>query len=1297
MLIKSNKRAEHSVKFAVSALTMAIITATLMVSPARADDLEIYQPALTGGGKTLLLMLDASGQMNSGNPSGISQVVAGLQNLLKTDDPSVNGVALGLGHFNSVNDTGGSQNSGDIVVPAAPLGTLASSLPDSNGVPTTGQRKKLWDMVIAGTGNGSNRIVVNDPNDPTHTFVFSGNSSASPAQGFAEAAAYILGTTTAPHADSGFAASISTSKSGSHYASPLSYTGTCGGTGIYFLTSGQFVSTTTTVADAIFNAALTPVGGTAPTSVSNCTAGGFANTPGLVSTSAPWNCMASFARQLFDPSKNPAGATIKTAFVGFGGNFASLGDSTAINTCHIGSKLKGDLCSTDATVVANRNPAPGSATSPLGGYGNGGFYAVNTPADVTASVKNFILTLGADTVTPLVTGASTIPIDDLNPNGFQNYGYLRMIAPNPSKPAKMLWQGDLKKYTLSAGALMSNGSSTVTVLNNLGQLNSASTTGVSTTDNWNATAGNDVAAGSGDGGSLVDGGAYPKVPMPTTAYINKIRPLFTDVGSVTQVTASTSGTTTTTTGTTVDKTVTLSTVASGAALTKVKPLNSSGALVTDLQTTIPQMFSSSNSAVSPSSPLKDLTIVQKKKLINYLGFNIPVYGPDDKQLVATRLDASGNPVVFTAATGSSPAVYYADPVPVPSDLGAPPSSAYLAMGGSIHSQPIQFSYLSDVSSTGAITNRQESVLYGSMEGALHLVNATTGVEQMAFVPSELLADDITSRGLRVDEENKSSTSVSDLKTPSAGVDGPWVADPAYRTTRGTSTTSATLNAIRMNVYGGLRMGGNSYYGLDLLDKSGDVVNPKLLFKIGPTDSGFSRMGQSWSKPVLTNVRYGNTIIRVMIIGGGYDTGYESPSFVPTTSTPAKGNAVYMVNATTGALIWSASYDSSATDGKQYMIHSIPSRVSVIDRDSDGLSDNIYFSDLGGQVFRADLNNTYGTGTSNFAVRVTRLANLGTTSTGAAITNGTNPRFYEAPAITIHRNGSSLFALVSNASGNRSNPLDVLPVVEGGKGLNSTTSPTPTPTPPLPVNNVYGIIDRDLASSNLMNSAYTVITHDVTLDKLQKDPQTLSTNISDTFFTGTTRKDGWYRSLSSRNNNTAGSFTGTVTELSESSYQYAASQGLPARKMFAGGLKAFEEKIAIKNTLYIPVYDPQGTGVSGSSCSARVVGETDLQKYCLPFGVCLTTTNTRNNATEARTGALYDISGSTISNTSAAVIGPGIRGVSLGDYSDTRSGGDCKSFALTGNSKDTNREYFGCTKQLVPTLWYEKQPNSNRVQ
>lgn len=234
------------------------------------------------------------------------------------------------------------------------------------------------------------------------------------------------------------------------------------------------------------------------------------------------------------------------------------------------------------------------------------------------------------------------------------------------------------------------------------------------------------------------------------------------------------------------------------------------------------------------------------------------------------------------------------------------------------------------------------------------------------------------------------------------------------------------------------------------------TSPKLLFRVEHDLSNYSRMGQSWSKPVLVNIRYNGAIRRVMIVGGGYDQCYENPSFrlnstVATTDYPdttcnsksaAQGNAVYIIDATTGERIWWASSTGANTNNTN-MTHSVVSRISALDRDADGLIDHLYFGDLGGQVFRADLNNNQirsRSAYSDFGIRVARLANMGTDTNGTALTLGKNPRFYEAPTVTIHDQGSTTFILLGLASGNRSTPLDVYPSI-GRDGMLPTTALT----------------------------------------------------------------------------------------------------------------------------------------------------------------------------------------------------------------------------------------------------------------
>ncbi|ENU28996.1 hypothetical protein F991_03120 [Acinetobacter sp. CIP-A165] len=87
-----------------------------------------------------------------------------------------------------------------------------------------------------------------------------------------------------------------------------------------------------------------------------------------------------------------------------------------------------------------------------------------------------------------------------------------------------------------------------------------------------------------------------------------------------------------------------------------------------------------------------------------------------------------------------------------------------------------------------------------MDGGLHIVDSATGVEQMVFVPSELLRSNIASKAL--------VKGASDNTAPVHGVDGEWVADALYKSQKATNATDVSkVQARQMNVYGGLRMGG----------------------------------------------------------------------------------------------------------------------------------------------------------------------------------------------------------------------------------------------------------------------------------------------------------------------------------------------------------------------------------------------------------------------------------------------------------------------------------------------------------
>ncbi|WP_335982827.1 PilC/PilY family type IV pilus protein [Acinetobacter haemolyticus] len=1000
------------------------------------------------------------------------------------------------------------------------------------------------------------------------------------------------------NADSGFADSVESSKSGTNYISPLPAAAdrvSCDGQGVYILSDGEANRSSTARSTAIMSAAL----GSSGSGFSCPSSGGLTNL--APDGESAWHCMGEFAKKLFDRTTNPAGVSIQTAFVGFGNDFNALTASHVQQACKMSSRTQADRSGNDAC-------SPGAGTHAVNspGYGNGGFFTTQSAQGVTDSVIAFINNLGVAPLEPLTTGSISVPSDALSPSGLQPYGYLRALEPNPQS-STAIWAGNLKRYKVvlsgdNAGAFASaNGTTLVYDAKGAFRTN--------TKDLWNSNAvydGNSY----NDGGVIGLGGALSRVPMPIlgqaqdltktpkqyafAARPNALRNLFTDV-------AANGG-------------ATLAEQNSGTLLR----IPGGTRPTTDVPAYVLTQF-------NEQETLKDFPLAVKQKLLNYLGFSVPVDG-------ATAL-----------------------PNPLPT-----PAAPHLAMGGSVHSFPVQLTYSGTLDASGRLTStREQSILYGTMDGGLHLVDSTEGVEQMVFVPSEILRDANKSNGLV-----KGASSSTGLLH---GVDGAWVADALYRSVRATSASeNSRIEARQMNIYGGLRMGGESYYGLNVLDPK----NPKLLFRVGSDQSDFNRMGQSWSKPVIANIRHEGEVKRVMIVGGGYDVRYEDPTFALTGSNVAKGNAIYIIDAKTGDRLWWASSTGANTNNAN-MKHSIVSRISAIDRNGDGLIDHLYFGDLGGQVFRADLDNNQirsGSSYSVFGKRVVRLANLATTVAGADLTDGKNPRFYEAPTVTIHDQGANTFMVVGIASGNRSTPLDVYPTV-GRDGMSPATALTDRL-----VNNVYGILDKDFSRTDLITGNPTPLTtQDLTLAHLQKDPQiTLTGNIPATFIGDSATRQGWYRSLSS---NSAGIERSSV---SGGSFR------------IAGGMKAFEEPIALTGNLLVPVYDPQGTGiVQQDPCKPRVIGESDSQRFCLPYGVCINLDGTKNSAREEGTGFKTKTENCPpgVQECNDNLIGGGIVGLAPVPVKPPTDDEPCPDFSIAGNERGNGQ--WKCIPTINPTRWYER--------
>jgi type IV pilus assembly protein PilY1 len=293
----------------------------------------------------------------------------------------------------------------------------------------------------------------------------------------------------------------------------------------------------------------------------------------------------------------------------------------------------------------------------------------------------------------------------------------------------------------------------------------------------------------------------------------------------------------------------------------------------------------------------------------------------------------------------------------------------LMMGDPIHSQPVIVNY----------SDTESSILVATNHGFLHSFDSETGEENFAIMPRELLGN--------IEQFYRDGSTFNHIY----GLDG----DMVYREVDG-----------KKLLYVGMRRGGDNYYVFDITQKN----NPKLEFKIDGGQGDFANLGQTWSRPIITKIDIGGTVRDVMIIGGGYDEEQDTKSI---RSADIIGNSVYIVDANTGQLIWSAGKTNSSLNLPE-MQYSIPARISVIDRNNDGLADHLYVADMGGQVFRLDVYN--GNSTSEL-VKGKIIATLGGDS------ESQNRRFYYGPDVSEVTIGEEIYYALAIGSGFRAGPLN----------------------------------------------------------------------------------------------------------------------------------------------------------------------------------------------------------------------------------------------------------------------------------
>lgn len=750
-------------------------------------------------------------------------------------------------------------------------------------------------------------------------------------------------------------------------------------------------------------------------------------------------------------------------------------------------------------------------------YGGGGFYYTTDADSLAASVTSFTAKL-TQIIETAPSGTITIPNDPLSSTNLQPFAYLPMLEPKIAD-SKFVWPGNLKKYNVYQGTLYGKGTFPFAESSRL------------YVDDDNDGFPDDLSKTTQDLWSDKDYKNDKGASVNNAIYAG---------GAYARLKAPTAGTNASTTRNVF--------VESG----------------TDNSAKLVNIKVEEGKVIGFDQLDSDYGVKEKLYLLSFLGYSAPV---NDADYIANLDTAAKQTAAFNAIVKN------------------PPTQEVKVLGGVVHSKPRQVSYGATFTADGEISNdesdRDDYIMFGSMDGALHLVSAKEGEETFAFIPKTIIKEQI--KALKADSEGAIGRTVF-------GVDAPWTSSSVLE--YNFSGDTKKVKATSVKAYGGLRMGGQGIYGLDLTTKD----KPTFLFSKTSSDTGFERLGQVWSEPTVAKIRVkkGSKYESkdVVIVAGGYDMCYEDPKFRLKSSgddsscdkkTQAEGNAVYILDADDGSILSSISGSSTGTNHTSVntMKHSVVGGVTALDRDDDGNIDHLYYADLGGNVYRVDLN--AGATSASLVKRVVRVLNA---SSGQTLPY----RFYERPIVSFYTSPyQEIFASVTVASGDRSTPLSM---------LRDTGNP----------NYLFNLFDYDIAQPSIFRYTDTeLLTKDKTTSDLILLPFKQNNDLKDKTNKAAleTIAEGSYNETKQR-------------------YIYDSAGWRYPLTNFDGysgveGVKSVGEPLAYGNRLYMTAFSPEMVYDQEDNCSARIVGGSERQVYCMPYGICNDTTSLDGTAGYSRAG------------------------------------------------------------------------------
>lgn len=414
-------------------------------------------------------------------------------------------------------------------------------------------------------------------------------------------------------------------------------------------------------------------------------------------------------------------------------------------------------------------------------------------------------------------------------------------------------------------------------------------------------------------------------------------------------------------------------------------------------------------------------------VVNYGSHSVSIESTSDSGTIRTATASEAADIAVIAGAGPQPVVTFANKQACPVTVTSATTFTYPT---------------TNCGESGAQTVSVGSkvvVFYGDNGGVFHAVNgnqtalfgsAGPGDEMWGFIPSEFF--------LKLNRLRTNSPQLNLPSTPPGILPAPAKKDYFIDGTTGSyQLLDGNGNTLAAHLYLTMRRGGRLIYALDVTDPAA----PKVLWKIDPTGlttpSGFTasvdfaELGQTWSQPKVARIKgycgglscAANPQTPVLIFGAGYDTNED----VEPPSADVMGRGIFVVDAISGALIWKATHSAGATAytgstikasaAVSGMNYSIPSDLTIMDRNADGFIDRLYAADTGGNIWRVDLEPGGNSTPDNW--RIYKLAALGCGS-GACSAGNTPRKFFYPPEVINTTNYDAVIA----GSGDREHPLYV---------------------------------------------------------------------------------------------------------------------------------------------------------------------------------------------------------------------------------------------------------------------------------